>query len=219
MIDHTPVPYFPANLDAYAPWVAIHGLVAPYGKCQCRCGQSTQLASESRPQRGYLRGQPPRYLPNHVHKKPIVERFWLKVAVAEPTECWLWTALCDPRGYGRIKNHGRMILAHRVSYEIHYGPIPDGLLVCHDCDNPPCVNPTHFFLGTMTDNMNDMFSKGRNAIGERMGTAKLTDADVKKIRELYESRYGSYAEIGRLFGVTDGTVHLIVTRQTWRHIA
>lgn len=93
----------------------------------------------------------------------VVERFWLKVAQAEG--CWLWLGAKGRRGYGYLHRGGKTdrhpIRAHRASWEIHFGAIPAGLWVLHKCDNPPCVNPNHLFLGTRKDNMDDCASKGR----------------------------------------------------------
>lgn len=91
---------------------------------------------------------------------PASERFWRFVRFNG--ECWEWTGSRSRRGYGRLKVDGRPVETHRYSYELHCGAIPDGLLVLHKCDNPPCVNPLHLFLGTQLDNVRDMFRKGRN---------------------------------------------------------
>lgn len=100
--------------------------------------------------------------------KPLVERFLSKVEKTDT--CWLWKANLTKDGYGRLNVggvHGRMCLAHRVSYELFIGPIPDGLNVLHDCDTPGCVNPEHLFAGTQADNMKDMLAKGRWNGGRR----------------------------------------------------
>jgi len=86
------------------------------------------------------------------------ERFWCGVKRGEPDECWPWTRSLSPKGYGRVRGRN----AHRVAYELTYGPIPPGMFVCHTCDNPPCCNPAHLFLGTYLDNIADMVAKKRS---------------------------------------------------------
>jgi len=93
----------------------------------------------------------------------VADRFWSKVQCL-PGPCWLWTGTRQHNGYGRILVDGRMRQAHRVSYELTFGPVPAGLQVCHKCDNPPCVNPDHLFVGTQSDNLFDQGRKGRNAL-------------------------------------------------------
>lgn len=118
-------------------------------------------------------------LPQH----DAVSRFFRRIQITPG--CWLWKGGTDRAGYGAYKWAGKKMGAHRASYYIHFETIADGLMVCHRCDNPLCVNPDHLFLGTNQDNMQDMVSKGRGKqIYGFSGQAKLTDADVAEIRSL-----------------------------------
>lgn len=128
-------------------------------------------------------------------------------------------------GYGRFKLNGRMQKAHRVSWKLYKGPILQGegyhgTCVCHRCDNPGCVNPEHLELGTHADNMDDMVDKGRQAKpkGEDNTKAKLTESQVREIRRLAEDGSLLQKEIGKMFGVSNGTVSDIKTRKIWRHL-
>lgn len=104
----------------------------------------------------------------------VKQRFWAKVNVGADTECWPWTAYRGLAGYGQFAFHRRRLeQAHRVAWQLTYGPIPPGLFICHRCDNPPCVNPRHLFLGTRTDNVRDMWSKGRAYGGPQIMAAKV----------------------------------------------
>ena len=118
-------------------------------------------------------------------KRALEERFWEKVDKKEPDDCWIWQGCGDGR-YGGIKSKGRMLKAHRVSWELANGPIPEGMCVLHHCDNPACVNPAHLFLGTHTDNMRDKEEKGRGVHlrGKANGYAKLSERDVREIRAM-----------------------------------
>lgn len=123
-------------------------------------------------------------------KKPIEERFHKKYHKLTPDKCWLWTAHISEGGYGRILHNGKFALAHRVSWEIHNGPIPDDMQVCHKCDVPACVNPNHLFLGTQKDNMRDASEKGR------LKTKATKDRAEEKIMELFGRARNKHESIG-----------------------
>ena len=125
--------------------------------------------------------------------------------------CWVWVGSLDKGGYGIF----RKMRAHRYSYELYKGPIPEGMFVCHQCDNPSCVNPKHLWLGTPADNARDCVRKGRHSRGVDTGIAKLTEHNVRRIRTL--TNY-SYKEISEMYKVSYNTVYNIINRKTWTHI-
>lgn len=144
-----------------------HTSEIPYGYCHCGCGQKTSIAQINSVKLGYVKGEPVRYIKTHYSRQaaPILKRFWSKVAfTANPNKCWEWQAGKTKYGYGELMIKNKQVYAHRLSWELTYGEIPDGLFVCHKCDNPKCVNPNHLFLGTNLDNVRDMVSKGRNKL-------------------------------------------------------
>lgn len=162
-------------------------------------------------------------------------RFYNKVAIGDG--CWEWQAHRTPKGYGTFRLDGRSIGAHRASWHLANGAIPDGLHVLHRCDNPACVRPGHLFLGTNQDNVDDRDSKGRlargashravmmavkadpaaRARGERHGVAVLNEAKVRDIRES-AARGATQREIARRLDVSRRTVGRVISRELWGHV-
>ena len=157
-------------------------------------------------------------------------RFWAKVNKTET--CWVWIGARASYGYGSLRSgghKGRLEKAHRISWEIHFGPIPDGLLVLHHCDNPPCVRPDHLFLGTQSDNMYDAVRKGRHVRplgdlrhhiprGEQLGSiTKLTADDVREIRKR-ASDGETQGSIAKDFPASRQQIGQIILRKGWSHI-
>lgn len=136
-------------------------------------------------------------------KTPLPVRF--SRSVEKTDTCWLWTGRTIRDGYGSIRNKGKRLLAHRVSWEIHHGEIPNGLFVLHKCDNPPRVNPDHLFLGTKRDNNIDMSIKER-------ATIKLTNAQVREARTLHASGAMGYRKLAKHFGVSPGGIKDIIKK-------
>lgn len=133
--------------------------------------------------------------------------------------CLLWIGHATDRGYGMLKIHiGKTVRAHRFAYELVYGPFPSSLDVLHTCDNPPCVNPLHLFLGTTQDNSDDMVKKGRSLHGSRNPISKLTEENVVEILRRYRSGESSPSQLAKEFGVVYNCINLIVTRKSWKHL-
>ncbi len=163
------------------------------------------------------------------------ERFWKRVNRTDG--CWVWTASTVTGGYGKFWDGKRHVRAHRYAWEMVNGPVPNGLEVLHTCDNPPCVNPAHLFLGTQADNMRDMVRKGRmwtqqhpdraalnldrirplDQRGELNGRARFTADDIRKIRQMAADGV-TQREIARIVGMSRSHVAAIVLRKKWRHL-
>ncbi len=144
-----------------------------------------------------------------------------KIELIPFTDCWIWMGSVNKKGYGRLKADGKMQYAHRFSYSIYVGEIPKYMLVCHNCDNPPCVNPNHLFLGSDIDNVNDMIKKRRDrkAIGRNVWTTKLTKKQVLKIKQKYiPYKYSTY-KLAKEYNVSQSTISDIVIRNaSWKYL-
>jgi hypothetical protein len=151
-------------------------------------------------------------------EKSLKERFLLHVKKT-PT-CWLWTGAKSYAGYGffRLRNPRRQVSSHRFSYELFKGKIPEGLLVCHSCDNPSCVRPSHLWLGNYSSNALDSFRKGRGVdnSGVKNGMSKLTWNQVRDIRAKYILRQYSQSKLAREYGVVQDTICAVVSGKSWK---
>jgi hypothetical protein len=132
--------------------------------------------------------------------------------------CWLWKGGHYPQGYGRIMIDGTTWVASRLSYTVYKNPIPKGLLVRHRCDNPRCVNPDHLLLGTHQDNTEDKIERGRHSHGESHAAAKLTEDQVRKIRQLKASGYKTIASLAKAYDMHPHTIRLIISRRLWARV-
>lgn len=177
-----------------------------------------------------MRGQP------HPASRPFeAADFWSRVGRRGDDECWPWQGYCEPHGYGRLSISGRIARAHRLAYEFTYGPIAEGQVIRHTCDNPPCCNPAHLLAGSQADNVADRDARGRTARGDRAGartkpehhrsllgeespTAKLTEAQVRAIRESYRTGGIGARPLARLYQVSRSLIRAIVQGRVWKHV-
>ena len=146
-----------------------------------------------------------------------IERFFSKIEKKSSEECWCWTGLKNTKGYGQITINSKKYIAHRVSWVLYNGAIPEGLLVCHTCDNRLCLNPMHLFLGTNKDNMRDMVEKGRSGAGEKHGNHKLTEKEVIEIREKYIPYKYTQSKLAKEYCVTQAAIYYILKYINWPH--
>jgi len=147
-----------------------------------------------------------------------IARFWSRVPRLDSSKCWNWAGCLDSNGYGvmSIKNQAKR--AHRVSFMIHYGSTRGGMHVLHRCDNPACVNPSHLFEGTNTDNVADMVDKERNPRGETCGLSRFSESQILEIRSKYVKNVYGMKRLAREFGTCQSTINKILKRRTWKHV-
>lgn len=166
-------------------------------------------------------------------KLSLEERFWKRVEKL-PSGCWEWSGARTWSNYGLISGYGSPggMKAHRASWIVHNGPIPEGMFVCHKCDNPPCCNPDHLFLGTPKENTHDAIQKGRmckpekmrvtalkyNIRGEKHCCAKLTDLDALVIKNCATKRGVRTKDLAEWFRISESTICDIKAGRTWKHV-
>jgi len=150
----------------------------------------------------------------------LATRFWNKIDKSRGDDsCWTWTGYCKSDGYGVIGIRGKTTeCTHRVAYTLCVGTIPDGMQILHQCDNPPCCNPAHLFLGTQADNIADMVNKGRtvHTKGESHPLAKLTVSQVEEIRTQFTGARGEKVAFARKFNVSPCTIRDILNGSHWK---
>jgi len=165
-------------------------------------------------QKGIGAGYPPN------KSLPMEERirtFWTRVNKLSDSECWNWTHPADKEtGYGRLGLNTKLISAHRFSWLIHFGDIPEGMCVCHHCDNRICVNPKHLFLGTIADNNADMKRKGRMSKAPRNN--KISPEDVVQIRKMWIPFKMSVRKISKILNLNYKSCETAVSRKHWQNI-
>lgn len=140
----------------------------------------------------------------------LEERFWQLVDKGDPDDCWEWAGDNAGGGYGRFYNGEEQELAHRVSYRLHARTDPGDRFILHHCDNKPCVNPRHLYMGTHDDNMEDAVERNRHPSGEDHYASKLTDDEREAIRDEYEPYQVTQKELAEKYGVTRGAIKDIV---------
>lgn len=149
--------------------------------------------------------------------------FWESVDIRNHTECWNWIGSLNTHGYGQARFDGRSMNASRVAWMIFHGGVPDGLVVCHKCDNRKCCNPYHMFIGTQGDNVRDCKEKGRcrgyfvSGAAHPRVNAKLDAEKVARARELYKSGV-TQTEIGLMFGVHSSVISRAVRGESWGNV-
>jgi hypothetical protein len=178
----------------------------------CRTCQN-EYAAKSRAKK---RGTKPRRI--RPHDVPFEDWYWSFVERKGPDECWPWLRGLDHGGYGRMKDkESNEEKSHRIAWTLTNGTVPDGLVVRHSCDNPPCCNPAHLLIGTSAENTADRDERDRQVKGSGSPQAKLTEESVRIIRRMRTYKV-PYTKISAMFGVSTAAVHQASTGKSWKHV-
>jgi len=193
-----------------------------YGYCCCGCGQRTDPARKTVTKLGHKKGELLKFRQHHWGTRKLtdpVKRFWSKIDKSRGSKsCWPYTAGRNWYGYGMFNPTSKKhVPAHRYMWQLKNGPIPKGMLICHKCDNPPCCNPDHLFIGTPADNMRDKVRKGRQSTkvpkpryGEDHHNCRFSNEQVRAMRDLYEKCGWKQLALARVFNTPVATIHGIV---------
>jgi hypothetical protein len=208
-------------------WVVVSEALKPsdakrtgkFWNCICECGTErivygATIRSESSKSCGCLKAEKSSIAMKAMRLRQsgsLHDRFFSRFVKLD-NGCWQWRSHTDKDGYGVLPGDRQNTRAHRLSYEIHIGQIPDGLLICHHCDNPGCVNPKHLFAGTSKDNAQDALQKKRNYVGCKNGRSKLTEENVK---EIFNSILNGQ-QLANKFNVTRSTINNVRRGDTWK---
>lgn len=176
----------------------------PHWMCRCSCGVKMTVRADTI--------NLPRNC-RHARVGSLTERFWRNVNAT--ASCWIWEGSLSTKGYGKLHNHGKALLTHRLAYELLIGPIPNGKMVCHHCDNPCCVCPSHLFLGDPKDNTKDMVLKQRHEYGSERYSSKLSEIRVLEILHRYQTNKATLTALAREYSVSKSCIWNIVNGYAW----
>ena len=154
---------------------------------------------------------------SNYNQEILKDKLLSRTDTQHPSGCWIWNGPKNPKGYGQIGMRPGALLTHRISYHLFKGPIPEGMMICHSCDNPSCVNPNHLFAGTAKDNASDMVKKGRHNYGEKSPAALLSEDAVLSIRKRWASRL-TITKLAKEYGLTVPAITSAIYGKSWKHI-
>lgn len=198
----------------YQPIAPIEDWPHGYGRCYCGCGGETPIANVTSARDGTVRGYHTRWIRGHSRSGDAEGRFWRYVDKSAGADaCWEWTGTLSTSGYGRFSpGHSAATQAHRFSYCLANGTSLRDIaayVICHRCDNPPCVNPAHLFIGTHADNVNDKVAKGRQPRGDGHSLTRVSDHDIAAIRQRRKAGERP-VDLAKEYGITPHTISCIV---------